>query len=254
MVDSVVALEGLFIPPADCKRREKEVDSGAIEPLVAAVCENTRLTKNDWTQNVRHIALDVSHLKLDASSSLLHKAGDIATVYPTASRALVDRMLAIVGLPPDTALEAKLRNGECTRKSRITTIGPCKLDTLLSRVVDISGLPQRSFFEGLARFASNMEEREKLLEISSAAGTDLYFDYCIREKRNYVEVLEDFRSARPSLEYLLELLPVMRPRHYSIASSGIANPNEVSRSYYYHHLLVKMYVNTADGDINSYSK
>jgi sulfite reductase alpha subunit-like flavoprotein len=88
-------------------------------------------------------------------------------------------------------------------------------------------MPQRSFFEGLAAHATNDDEKEKLLEIASAAGTDLYYDYCIKEKRNYVEVMEDFKSARPPLDRLLELLPLIQPRHYSIANSGRVCPGEI---------------------------
>ena len=64
-----------------------------------------------------------------------------------------------------------------------------------------------------------------MLELSSGPGTDLYWDYCVRERRNYVEVLEDFKSARPPLEKLLELIPVVRPRQYSIASSPSVQPD-----------------------------
>ena len=184
------------------------------------------MTSPDWFQDVRHIVIDVSSLGLH-DPQLLHRAGDIASIYPTAPKELVDRMFGVSRLSKSTTIRAKLHESETKRKSRITEVGPCTLEVLFSRVLDLSGLPQRSFFEGLAKYASNMEEREKLLEISSAEGTDLYYDYCIREKRNYVEVLEDFKSARPPLEGLLELLPVVRPRHYSIASSGLVNPNEV---------------------------
>ena len=77
----------------------------------------------------------------------------------------------------------------------------------------------------MAAFATIEEEKEKLLELSSGEGTDLYWDYCVRERRNYVEVLEDFRSVRPPLEKLLEHIPVVRPRLYSIASSPIEQEN-----------------------------
>ena len=66
------------------------------------------------------------------------------------------------------------------------------------------------------------------MELSSAIGTDLYFDYCIREKRTYIDILEDFPTALPPLERLLEMIPILSPRLYSIASSAKKYPDEVS--------------------------
>jgi cytochrome P450/NADPH-cytochrome P450 reductase len=43
-----------------------------------------------------------------------------------------------------------------------------------------------------------------------------------------IEVLERFPSLQPTLSQVLGLLPVMKPRLYSIASSGLAAPSRVS--------------------------
>jgi sulfite reductase alpha subunit-like flavoprotein len=106
-----------------------------------------------------------------------------------------------------------------TRTNRIGDI-QCNIEDLFSRYLDIGGIPKRGFFEQLSLFAKSKDEQDKLLEISSAEGTDLYYDYCVKERRNYVEVMEEFPSARPPLNRLLEMIPMLQPRHYSIASSG----------------------------------
>ena len=53
--------------------------------------------------------------------------------------------------------------------------------------------------------------------------------YCYREKRSLIEVLQDFPSCRPSLDQLLGMIPRVRPRAFSIASSCLpgAHPNRV---------------------------
>ena len=56
--------------------------------------------------------------------------------------------------------------------------------------LDILGTPRRVFYEQLSFFAADEEERERLLEMSTSAGTDLYHNYSWREHRTYVEVLE----------------------------------------------------------------
>ena len=171
-----------------------------------------------------------------AAASLIthdtHVAGDVAVIYPENNPKLVSRLISMIqetdsSLNADTKLNIKCLPGHIKRKSRLGEVKMCTLGRLLSSFLDIGGLPQRGFFEGLALHTSNEEEKEKLSELSSAEGTDLYYDYCVREKRNYIEALEDFRSVRPCLSKLLELLPLLQPRHYSIANSGMVCQDEV---------------------------
>jgi len=56
---------------------------------------------------------------------------------------------------------------------------------------------------------------------------DLY-DYCHKLGRSAMEVLRDFPSARPPVEYLMELIPPLRPRLFSISSGPSCAPNRLS--------------------------
>eukprot|EP00658_Telonema_sp_P-2_P025006 TRINITY_DN20067_c0_g1_i3.p1 TRINITY_DN20067_c0_g1~~TRINITY_DN20067_c0_g1_i3.p1 ORF type:complete len:284 (+),score=45.97 TRINITY_DN20067_c0_g1_i3:79-930(+) len=64
---------------------------------------------------------------------------------------------------------------------------------------------------------------------SSSAASDVYKRqvYCTREFRTYVEVLEDFKTARPSLAHLLDCIPVLQPRSFSIASCQNITPHRI---------------------------
>lgn len=248
-------------------------DSGTFLPIIGAVKSNTRMTKADWTQDVRDVRIlltstpssihstgtaisDMSNTASPAiyddkvvrsaisapatvftknlsTSGSCHVAGDVAVIYPMNDPSLVTRMMSLLNKEGnqhynlDTTIDIKCLSGFIERKSRIHDLKCCTLRRLFSSYLDISGRPQRGFFEMLALYAKSDDEREKLLEISSAEGTDLYYDYCIKEKRNYVEVLEDFKTARPSLSKLLEILPIVQPRHYSIANSGLIEHDEI---------------------------
>jgi sulfite reductase alpha subunit-like flavoprotein len=82
----------------------------------------------------------------------------------------------------------------------------------------------------MSLWATDGEEKDKLKELASAEGTDLYFDYCVREKRNYVDILEDFRSCHGniSIGQLIDAIPVLKPRAYSIASAPSEEINRIS--------------------------
>ena len=61
----------------------------------------------------------------------------------------------------------------------------------------------------------------------SQEGRDDLYRYCNRERRSVLEVLADFPSACPPLEWLLTVVPRLQPRYFSISSSLKLHPNTV---------------------------
>ncbi|XP_077045147.1 NADPH-dependent diflavin oxidoreductase 1 isoform X3 [Agelaius phoeniceus] len=106
---------------------------------------------------------------------------------------------------------------------------PCTIQYLVTHYLDISCVPRRSFFELLASFSMNELEREKLQEFSSAQGQEELYSYCNRPRRTTLEVLWDFPHSTCAIpaDYLLDLIPRIRPRAFSIASSLLAHPERM---------------------------
>jgi sulfite reductase alpha subunit-like flavoprotein len=91
---------------------------------------------------------------------------------------------------------------------------------LLARYLDIAAVPSRAALRQLSLYARSSEQAGKLRELASAAGGELYSEYCVGEARGWWEVLLEFGSLRPlPLPVLLELVPRLAPRHYSSASA-----------------------------------
>ena len=189
-----------------------------------------RLTNFSWHQDVRHVVFQLDAAQFSVPSFL---AGDVVKIYPcncvtSILRALKilqrsDRLLALDTRV--TIVKSDVRKN--CRHNRINGSGTMLLETILGTYLDICGMPQRSFFQSLATFTSNEDHKEKLIEISSAAGNDIYFNYCVKERRNYIDILEDFHSVCPPLDFLLEVIPLIRPRSYSIASTSLVNSREI---------------------------
>ena len=199
-----------YAPPADAYNANGSV------PLKASVAANERLTSTEWTQNVRHL-----ELQLDATNPCIqYVAGDVAVVYP-------ENMFDV------DAFLKEFIGGDSCGEDAVQVVAkkagdlppfpsPCSLRDLFVKYVGVLGMPKRYALEQLSHFAQDEEQQEKLLELSSSAGADLYHTYIRREKRNFIEVLRDFPSCRPPLDVLLSVIPFIRPREFSIASSGIA--------------------------------
>lgn len=191
---------------------ERNYTSSTI-PFCTKVLENTRLSTPSWHQDLRHIRL---------SCAVKYDPGAVAVVYPANPPEFVSQALAMYTSAPTTLRIASHHS----RSSRICSM-VVTLHDLFTYYLDIAGVPQRSFFQCLALHTTDDEEREKLIEISSAEGIDLYYDYCLREKRNYIEIMRDFPHCHVPLEYLLYYIPQLPPRKYSISSSSLAHPDEV---------------------------
>lgn len=99
---------------------------------------------------------------------------------------------------------------------------PRSLRQYASQYWDLNSCPRRRVFELLALNSDNDIEREKLIELTTAAGEQDFFDYVTRPRRNIVEILHDFphSTARLNLETIFELFEPIQPRSFSIASSA----------------------------------
>merc|ERR1719295_1135288 len=98
---------------------------------------------------------------------------------------------------------------------------PCTMRFAVKHYFDIQSIPKRYFFELLSHFTTDEMEREKFVEFTTAEGQQDLYDYCNRPRRNILEVLYDFRHTTPNIpvEYLWDLIPPIKPRSFSIASS-----------------------------------
>ncbi|XP_006163374.1 NADPH-dependent diflavin oxidoreductase 1 isoform X7 [Tupaia chinensis] len=191
------------------------------KPFLAPVVSNQRVTSPSHFQDVRLIEFDIS------GSGISFTAGHVVLIQPSNSARHVQKFCQVLGLNPDQYLTLQPREPGITCPPRLPQ--PCSLRHLVSQHLDIASVPRRSFFELLACLSPHELERGKLLELSSMEGQEERLQYCTRPRRTILEVLCDFphtASAIP-LDYLLDLIPPIRPRTFSIASSLLAHPSRL---------------------------
>ncbi|CAK7332257.1 unnamed protein product [Dovyalis caffra] len=110
---------------------------------------------------------------------------------------------------------------------------PLKLKTFVELTMDVaSASPRRYFFEArilyvMSFFATAEHEKERLQYFASPEGRDDLYEYNQKERRTVMEVLEDFPSVQMPFEWLVQLVPPLKTRAFSISSSPSAHPNEV---------------------------
>eukprot|EP00946_MAST-07B_sp_MAST-7B-sp1_P001210 g1210.t1 len=180
-------------------------------PHLCTTMRNTRMTSEDWHQDVRHIVLSPAPGE-ENSHQLEYDAGDIAVVYPR-NVFDVDSFAQLMGFNPDSVFSLKSCGGGGS--SNILTLfpTPCTVRQALTCYLDVLGTPRRYAVEMLSHFATDPVEKDKLMEIGARRdGVDLYHSYLKREKRGFVELFADFTSCRPPFEWLVHIVPLLQPR------------------------------------------
>lgn len=187
---------------------------------VGTIIKNKRLTKLDHFQDIRDIQISIS------SQHFSYNPGDSLVIYPKNLPEKVNQVLEYLGWEE---IADNMIQISCAEENEI----PFELKTkmtlrkLFLNHLDIFGKPRRYFFHLLSFFATNEQHREKLVEFSSAEGQNDLYAYSHKTRRNYFEVLQDFSSVRIPLKYLLDLIPLMRPRYFSISSAFAIDQNKL---------------------------
>ncbi|OLY83717.1 Methionine synthase reductase [Smittium mucronatum] len=100
---------------------------------------------------------------------------------------------------------------------------PTLFDLFLYKL-DISNIPKKQLLLIMADSCSDPIEKSKILLIASRNGTSIYNE--LRSHQSIVSILDflnTFSSCSITLDHLVELLPPLAPRNYSISSSPLTS-------------------------------
>ncbi|CAN1175629.1 NADPH-dependent diflavin oxidoreductase 1 [Linum perenne] len=185
---------------------------------------NDPLTKIGSGKDVRHFAFEF------ISSTIKYDVGDVLEVLPHQNPASMDAFIRRCDLDPEAFITVwpKQRDNCLLDGRKRSQVMPIKLKRYVELAMDVaSASPRRYFFEVMSFFASAEHEKERLQYFASAEGRDDLYQYNQKERRTVLEVLEDFPSVQIPFEWLVELVPPLKKRAFSIASSLSAHPNQV---------------------------
>lgn len=192
----------------------------------ATVARKVRLTPEDYDRNVFHIEFDIPE-------GVHYDMGEALGVYGHNSSSDVDDFLEWYGLNGSDVvtmpsmehmlaagnLDLPAGYGETTTVSRAFT-----------QIVDLFGRVTKQFLEALGDYATDADERTNIFFLTTPEGKDA-FKAAVDATLTMADILRKFPSARPPVHDLLAIIPPIKPRHYSIASSQAMHPTQV-------HLLV----------------
>lgn len=189
-----------------------------VKNFVVKVQENKRLTPSEYSRNIFHIEFDTT------GTDLTYDIGEALGIHGRNPANEVDSFLKFYGVEADSLVEI-------TNKDNQTIFEIRSASQALTESVDFLGKPPKRFYEALSEYATNPKEKEHLENLASGSGAEELkkrqdVDFC-----TYVDILEEFPSARPSFSDLVKIIAPLKRREYSIASSQKIHKNAV-------HLLI----------------
>jgi len=140
---------------------------------------------------------------------------------------LVERLGNLLGVDLDTVFTMINLDEDATKKHPFPC--PTTYRTALTFYVEITALPRTHILKELLKYATDEADKAKLELMSSTSpeGKALYQEWIVNDVRHITHVLEDLPSCKPAIDHIIELLPRLQPRFYSIASSSKIHPESI---------------------------
>ncbi|KAL3867553.1 hypothetical protein ACJMK2_040440 [Sinanodonta woodiana] len=190
--------------------------------------ERTQLQSLDSSRQTLLVRLNTQ-----GASELIYSPGDHLAVFAENSPALVDGILTRLHHSPplDQTFKIEMQSERATPLGNMKTwerfpkFPTCTMRTALSRYLDITTPPTRSFLKILATQASDHRHKEGLENLAN--NLERYEDWKHSKRPNLLEVLDEFPSLQIPAALILTQLPLLQQRYYSISSSGTVYPGEI---------------------------
>ena len=179
------------------------------------VQENRRLTPLTYDRNIFHIEFNVG------DSGLTYNIGEALGIHAENDVEEVSEFMEFYGLNAEDIVEVASREDPNVLETRTV------FQSLVQNI-DIFGKPPKRFYEALAEFASDENEKKELLTLGGPAGAGEFKRRAEVDTVTYADILLEFKSARPSFHDIARIVSPMKRREYSIASSQMVNPTTVA--------------------------
>ncbi|KAI5284214.1 NADPH-cytochrome P450 reductase [Ascosphaera aggregata] len=191
-------------------------------PYVAPIASSRELFSAK-DRNCVHLEIDIS------GGKLTYETGDHIAIWPHNAGTEVDRFLKVFGLGDAQKRRQviDIKPIDVTAKATVPT--PTTYEAVVRYHMEICGPVSRQFLASIAPFAPNGLAKQELKKLG---GEKEYFSEKVTSRcLNIAQILQAVSSmpfTAVPFSLLMEGIPKIQPRYYSISSSSLAQPKQVS--------------------------
>jgi NADPH-ferrihemoprotein reductase len=192
----------------------------AHNPFVAPIVESRELfVVKD--RNCLHMEISIG------GSNLSYQTGDHIAIWPTNAGREVDRFVKVFGIEEKRHTVIRIKPLDVTAKVPFPT--PTTYDAAVRYHMEICGPVSRQFIASLAPFAPDEASRTELKRLGN--DKDYFHEKISSQYFNIAQALQSITSTTFSsvpFSLLIEGIPKIQPRYYSISSSSLVQREQIS--------------------------
>ncbi|XP_067687349.1 methionine synthase reductase-like [Haliotis asinina] len=168
-------------------------------------------------------------------SGLTYEPGDAVSVVCPNDPQEVDKLLDRLGHTSnaDTTVELSVVPGTKKKNAAVPPHIPpvTTLRHIFLTCVEIRDQPKKALLRIFVEWTSDESEKRRLQELCSKQGAGDYSRFIRESRLSLLDVLTAFPSCQPPVERLIEQLPRLQPRPYSVCSSPQTHPNRLNITF-----------------------
>ncbi|KIW86877.1 uncharacterized protein Z519_12498 [Cladophialophora bantiana CBS 173.52] len=226
---TIVVTEDDSLTPIDLHHGEP--NHSRDNPKAAASCSPIRpLSITNPRELFQSSKRNCVHMELDLAEhpEIHYKTGDHLAIWPTNPDSEVEILLTVLQLHDRQDTPISLKSVDAGTKLQIPN--PTTIRALFHRYLEICAPVSRSTIQGFAAFAPTPDARSRVLKLGQ--DKDFYLSYLRKNHLTFGRLLRLTSPDEPwvklPLSYLIEALPLMQPRYYSISSSSVLSPRRAA--------------------------
>ena len=186
----------------------------------AKIVQHRELRQSNDMGSTIHVEFDISKTEMS------YVTADNLAILPENNPEAVESVLARMGYHGEQWFELHPAD-DALGESKVPFPTPCTIRHALTNYVDLNHAPRRNLLQHLAHFASDEQEQDRLLFLSSKQGVEEYHSSIVDKYQTLVDVLKTYSSIRIPLECFMHIVPSLQPRYYTISSSNRVNPSRI---------------------------
>lgn len=187
------------------------------QPFITPIIKSRELFK-DTDRNCIHSEFDIS------GSEITYKTGDHLAIWPSNSDEKVEQFLSVFQLNGKEIFNLKPLDSTI----KLPFLAPTTIEAAVRNYIEITGPISRGTLSLLSQFAPS-DIRNKVVALSK--DKNLFIEEILSKKFNLADALLALNNGNPWTNipwiFLIEVLPKLTPRYYSISSSSLSEPTVI---------------------------